>query len=143
MEIITAKDAELAYKSLDDWQYADREAAWKWMFERGQESAIYKAEAGPITKPLREKIAILRDSAKDVLATVENKDTEHYCFARLRAAIAATESFNATGLPVQKYLDEIKILRVALEDICQWTERYTKPDHPIVTVAKRALLHNV
>ena len=36
MEIRTAKDAEEAYKSFDDWKYADREAAWKWMFEQGQ-----------------------------------------------------------------------------------------------------------
>ena len=36
MEIKTAADAAEAYKSFDDWQYADREAAWKWMFEQGQ-----------------------------------------------------------------------------------------------------------
>lgn len=36
MEINTAEDAAEAYKSLGDWQYADREAAWKWMFEQGR-----------------------------------------------------------------------------------------------------------
>jgi hypothetical protein len=36
MQIETADDAAEAYKSFDDWQYADREAAWKWMFEQGR-----------------------------------------------------------------------------------------------------------
>lgn len=43
MEILTAKEAEEVYKSYDEWQYADREAAWKWMFERGVEAGV-KAE---------------------------------------------------------------------------------------------------
>ena len=36
MEIKTAQDAVEAYKSFDGWEYADREAAWKWMFEQGR-----------------------------------------------------------------------------------------------------------
>lgn len=36
MKIETAEDAVDAYKSLGDWQYADREAVWKWMFKQGQ-----------------------------------------------------------------------------------------------------------
>ncbi len=39
MKIKTAQDAAEAYKSFDDWRYADREAAWKWMFEQGQMAA--------------------------------------------------------------------------------------------------------
>lgn len=39
MNIKTANDAVEAYKSLGDWQYADREAAWKWMFEQGRKAA--------------------------------------------------------------------------------------------------------
>jgi len=39
MEIRTAAEAAEIFKTYDDWQYADREAAWKWMFERGIESA--------------------------------------------------------------------------------------------------------
>lgn len=57
MEIRTAEEASEAYKTYDDWQYADREAAWKWMFERGVEAGnahIYEAEADQITRPLRE-----------------------------------------------------------------------------------------
>lgn len=38
MRIMTAEEAAEAYMSFDDWKYADREASWKWMFERGQES---------------------------------------------------------------------------------------------------------
>lgn len=34
---------------------------------------------------------------------------------------------------------EILRQRKALLDIYKWAERYTAPDHPIVTVAKRAL----
>ena len=30
-------------------------------------------------------------------------------------------------------------LLAALEDIAQWTERYTQPGHPISTVARRAI----
>lgn len=36
MKIETVEDAVEAYKSLGNWQYADREAAWKWMFEQGR-----------------------------------------------------------------------------------------------------------
>lgn len=57
MEIRTAEEAAEEYKTYDDWQYADREAAWKWMFERGVEAGnahIYEAEAEQITRPLRE-----------------------------------------------------------------------------------------
>ena len=36
MKIETAEDAIDAYKSLGEWEYADREAAWKWMFEQGR-----------------------------------------------------------------------------------------------------------
>ena len=57
MEIRTAEEATEEYKSYDEWQYADREAAWKWMFERGVEAGnahIYEAEAEQITRPLRE-----------------------------------------------------------------------------------------
>lgn len=37
---------------------------------------------------------------------------------------------------IQKQRDE---LLAALEDIAQWTERYTQPGHPISTVARRAI----
>lgn len=30
-----AKEAEEELKSFDDWRFADREALWFWMFERG------------------------------------------------------------------------------------------------------------
>jgi len=36
---MTFEEAVEEYKSFDDWKYADREAAWKWMYERGRESA--------------------------------------------------------------------------------------------------------
>lgn len=36
MKIETADEAIEAFMSLGEWQYADREAAWKWMFEQGQ-----------------------------------------------------------------------------------------------------------
>ena len=38
MIIETAQDAIEAYKCHDEWEYADREAAWKWMFEAGQKA---------------------------------------------------------------------------------------------------------
>ena len=40
MGIETANDAIETYKSLGDWRYADKEAAWRWMFEAGQKHAI-------------------------------------------------------------------------------------------------------
>lgn len=40
MEIVTAEDAVEAYKSLGEWQYADREATWKWMFNQGKASSV-------------------------------------------------------------------------------------------------------
>lgn len=55
---------------------------------------VYGAEAEQITRPLKEKISILRDSAKDVLAWADGLEKEPYSFARLRAAIAATETPN-------------------------------------------------
>jgi len=58
-------------------------------------TAIYGAEAEQITRPLKENIAILRDSAKDVLAWADGMEMEPYSFARLRAAIAVTETPNA------------------------------------------------
>lgn len=39
MDIETAEDAIEAYKAMGDWKYADREAAWKWMFEQGRKCA--------------------------------------------------------------------------------------------------------
>ena len=36
MTIETADEAAEAFKSFDDWQYADREAVWEWMFEQGR-----------------------------------------------------------------------------------------------------------
>lgn len=39
MRITNAKEAIDAYKLHDDWRFADREAAWQWMFERGREAA--------------------------------------------------------------------------------------------------------
>lgn len=35
----TAEEAIDAWKSLGDWQFADREAAWRWMFEQGRKAA--------------------------------------------------------------------------------------------------------
>lgn len=43
MKIETAQEAIETYKSFDDWRYADREAAWKWMFEQGWNAALEKA----------------------------------------------------------------------------------------------------
>ena len=43
MGIETAIDAIETYKSLGDWRYADKEAAWKWMFEVGRKHAIAEA----------------------------------------------------------------------------------------------------
>ena len=37
--ILTAADAVEAYKSNDGWEFADREAAWRWMFDRGHDAA--------------------------------------------------------------------------------------------------------
>ena len=57
--ILTAEEAADMYKSYDDWQYADREATWKWMFERGKEAGdahIYEAEAQQLIRPLREQL---------------------------------------------------------------------------------------
>jgi len=44
MNIETAEDAIDAYKALGDWQYADREAAWRWMFEQGRKAAAEDTE---------------------------------------------------------------------------------------------------
>ena len=49
MQIETAADAIEAYKSFDGWQYADREAAWKWMFEAGQCAGDGLHDKGPWT----------------------------------------------------------------------------------------------
>ena len=38
MQIQTVEDAIEAYTAQDAWQFADREAAWKWMFEAGQKA---------------------------------------------------------------------------------------------------------
>lgn len=38
-----------------------------------------------------------------------------------------------------RLIEEHRELLVALEDIAQWTERYTQPGHPISTVARRAI----
>lgn len=35
----TVEEAIDAWKSLGDWKYADREAAWRWMFEHGRKAA--------------------------------------------------------------------------------------------------------
>lgn len=35
---MTFEDAVEEYKTLGDWQYADREAAWKWMYECGAQA---------------------------------------------------------------------------------------------------------
>ena len=45
MIIKTAKDAEEIYKSFDEWMLADREAAWKWMFDRGMLAGIDTCKA--------------------------------------------------------------------------------------------------
>lgn len=65
---------------------------------------------------------------------------------RLRAHAEAHE-YIANADPEQKQwmndlydaADVIERMRAALRDICEWTERYTAPGHPITTVAKRAL----
>ncbi len=44
MQIETAEDAAEAYKSFDGWQYADREATWKWMFEYGRIAGVAERE---------------------------------------------------------------------------------------------------
>lgn len=36
MKIETAEDAIEAYTAQDAWQFADRVAAWKWMFDAGR-----------------------------------------------------------------------------------------------------------
>lgn len=38
-----------------------------------------------------------------------------------------------------RLIEERGELLAALEDIAQWTERYTQPGHPISTVARRAI----
>jgi len=66
MEIRTAEEAADEYKSYDAWQYADREAAWKWMFDRGVEAGnahIYLQAAERIEADAQE-IAALRDQLK-------------------------------------------------------------------------------
>ena len=93
MDALTAIEL---WKSNDDWKFADKEAAWKFMFQMGQESArqpIYEAEAEQLTRPLREKVSILRDSAKDVIDWCDKTESGDslYCITRLRHAIAATE----------------------------------------------------
>lgn len=30
-------------------------------------------------------------------------------------------------------------MKTAMADICEWTERYTSPGHPVTTIAKRAI----
>ena len=44
--LLTAEDARHEFMSYDEWQYADREAVWKWMFERGRLAAAPKPPAG-------------------------------------------------------------------------------------------------
>jgi|GEM_PF-2433475 len=44
MVINTAAEAIDAWKSLGDWEYADREAAWRWMFEQGRKAAAEDTE---------------------------------------------------------------------------------------------------
>lgn len=43
MEIKTAQDAIEVWQMHDGWQFADREAAWKWMFEQGRIAERVKA----------------------------------------------------------------------------------------------------
>jgi len=38
-----------------------------------------------------------------------------------------------------RLIEERDALLAVLEDIAQWTERYTQPRHPISTVARRAI----
>ena len=38
MNIETAEDAIEAWKTHDGWEFADREAAWKWMFAQGRQA---------------------------------------------------------------------------------------------------------
>jgi len=40
--LLTAEDALHEFMSYDEWQYADREATWRWMFERGRLAAAPK-----------------------------------------------------------------------------------------------------
>jgi len=68
---------------------------------------------------------------------------------RLRAHAEAHE-YIANADPEQKQwmndlydaADALERMRAALRDICEWTERYTAPGHPIMTVAKRALMES-
>jgi len=39
MEINTAEEAIEVWQMNDGWEFADREAAWKWMFEQGKKTA--------------------------------------------------------------------------------------------------------
>ena len=78
----------------------------------------------------------------------------HQEITRLRAELAsavkdkesAQESFGTTWSLEQRCQKQVveltrqrDELQAALEDIAQWTERYTQPGHPISTVARRAI----
>jgi len=55
------------------------------------------------------------------LDTLENSSSHHHLSANASLIAAAPD------------------LLKALQEICEWTERYTAPGHPIATVAKRAI----
>lgn len=66
----------------------------------GLELALASAEA--MIERLNGERSILRDSAKDVIAWCDANPPAGdalYCIARLRHAIAATETANASGKP--------------------------------------------
>lgn len=58
--------------------------------------------------------------------------------------LRATPETGADPDMIFEAANEIERLRTALTEICEWTERYTTPNHPITVVAKRALdvVHN-
>lgn len=73
-----AKEAASAWMDNDGWQFADREAAWKWMFELGYASAAAEAqeELGYLAHVFDERglegISLIGDSA-DRLSKLTNE----------------------------------------------------------------------
>jgi len=57
----------------------------------------------------------------------------------LKASPISEEAMDILRAENEKLKAEIAKLRKSMLEICEWTERYTSPGHPITTVAKRAL----
>jgi hypothetical protein len=71
--LLTAEDARHEVMSHDEWQYADREATWRWVFERGRLSAAQKPPAGMQLVPV-ETVGVLMRCECDIGNLLETSE---------------------------------------------------------------------